>query len=42
MARELGVSPNTLKSHLRGLYRKLGVTSRDEAVTVAREVGLLR
>jgi LuxR family maltose regulon positive regulatory protein len=41
IARELGVSPNTLKTHLKGLYRKLGVMSRDEAVTVARELGIL-
>lgn len=42
IARELGVSPNTLKTHLRGLYRKLDVTSREEAVIVARELGILR
>lgn len=42
IARELGVSPNTLKTHLKGLYRKLGVTSRDDAVTVARDLGLVR
>ena len=41
IARELGISTNTLKTHLKGLYRKLGVTSRGEAVVVARELGVV-
>lgn len=32
MARVLGVSLNTLKTHLRSLYQKLGVHSRGEAI----------
>lgn len=41
IASELYVSVNTLKSHLRNIYRKLGVADRDEAVTKATEIGLL-
>ena len=43
--REVGdrlfVSHNTVKSHTRVLYRKLDVTSREEAVARAREHGLI-
>ncbi|MGV0786022.1 LuxR C-terminal-related transcriptional regulator [Mycolicibacterium sp. XJ2] len=43
--REIGqrlyVSLNTVKTHQRALYRKLGVESRNAAVTRARELGLL-
>jgi LuxR family maltose regulon positive regulatory protein len=40
VADQLFVSTNTLKTHLRRIYRKLGVTSRSEAVAVARRLGL--
>jgi LuxR family maltose regulon positive regulatory protein len=42
IARKLGVSPNTMKSHVRDIFRKLGAHSRGEAIERAREVGLLR
>lgn len=35
------LSVNTVKSHLRSLYRKLGVTSRRDAVATARRMSLL-
>lgn len=41
IAAELYVSVNTLKTHLKGLYRKLGATSRAEAVAAARLRGLV-
>lgn len=41
IASSLFVSTNTVKSQLRAVYRKLGATSRDEALTTARRVGLL-
>jgi LuxR family maltose regulon positive regulatory protein len=43
--REIGaalyVSINTVKSHTRSIYRKLGVETRDDAVARARGLGLL-
>jgi LuxR family maltose regulon positive regulatory protein len=38
---ELYVSINTVKSNVKSIYRKLGVSSRHEAVGVARELGLI-
>jgi LuxR family maltose regulon positive regulatory protein len=41
IAVELGVSVNTIKSHLRSIYAKLGATSRRAAVLAAHEQGAL-
>lgn len=41
IAATLYVSVNTLKSHLRSIYRKLDVTDRDGAVAGAGRIGLL-
>jgi LuxR family transcriptional regulator, maltose regulon positive regulatory protein len=41
IARELYVSRNTIKTHMRNLYAKLGTHRRAEAVTRARDLGLL-
>ncbi|MEU8567159.1 LuxR C-terminal-related transcriptional regulator, partial [Streptomyces pathocidini] len=41
IAADLFVSVNTLKTHLRGIYRKLEVGTRRDAVLAAREKGLL-
>lgn len=42
IAAALYVSPNTVKTHLRRLYRKLGVSTRADAVRVATALGLGR
>jgi LuxR family maltose regulon positive regulatory protein len=41
IADNLYVSVNTLKSHVKAIYRKLDVSSRNEAVERARQLGLL-
>jgi LuxR family maltose regulon positive regulatory protein len=41
IAERLYVSPNTVKTHARALYRKLDASSRAEAVVRADETGLL-
>jgi DNA-binding CsgD family transcriptional regulator len=41
IADELYLSVNTVKTHQRHLYRKLGARSRSEAVEQARALGLL-
>jgi LuxR family maltose regulon positive regulatory protein len=41
IGRELYLSHNTVHSHTRSIYRKLGVSSRKQALLLARELGLL-
>jgi LuxR family transcriptional regulator, maltose regulon positive regulatory protein len=41
LAADLFVTLNTLKTHLRAIYRKLGAESREEAVIRAGEGGLI-
>jgi LuxR family maltose regulon positive regulatory protein len=41
LAASLSVSPNTLKTHLRAVYRKLGAVDRADAVWRARAAGLV-
>ncbi len=41
IARTLGVSPNTVKTHVARLFEKLGSGRRTEAIAKARELGLL-
>jgi LuxR family maltose regulon positive regulatory protein len=41
IAGELFLSPHTIKSQMRSIYRKLGVSSRNQAITRASELGLL-
>jgi LuxR family maltose regulon positive regulatory protein len=42
IARSLVVSPNTVKTQVRSVYRKLGVSTRREAIRAAHEWGILR
>ena len=42
IAAQAHVSPNTVKTQAQAVYRKLGVSSRREAVERARAIGLLR
>ena len=41
IARELYVSPNTVKTHTQAIYRKLGVSDRQDAVAKATELSLI-
>jgi LuxR family maltose regulon positive regulatory protein len=41
IAASMFVSVNTVKTHLRGIYRKLGVNRRREALVRARQLALV-
>jgi LuxR family transcriptional regulator, maltose regulon positive regulatory protein len=41
IAEQLELSANTIKTHTRAIYRKLGVSTRSAAVTRGQELGLL-
>jgi LuxR family maltose regulon positive regulatory protein len=41
IGQELYVSPNTVKSHAQAIYRKLGVSTRHDAVERGHESGVL-
>ncbi len=41
IAQELVISTNTVKTHVKSIYRKLNISSRDEARQVARELNLV-
>ena len=41
LAAEMYLSVNTVKTHLRSIYRKLSATHRSEAVRRARQLGLI-
>ncbi|WP_298159870.1 response regulator transcription factor [Brevundimonas sp.] len=41
IARSMGLSPNTVKTHLANLFSKLEVATRTAAVTRARDLGLI-
>jgi LuxR family maltose regulon positive regulatory protein len=40
IAHELSISINTIKTHTAAIYRKLAVTSRDDAIARATDLGL--
>jgi LuxR family transcriptional regulator, maltose regulon positive regulatory protein len=41
IADKLYVSLNTVKTHVQAIYRKLGVSTRDDAVSRGRDIGIL-
>lgn len=41
IAADMGISINTVKTHLRGIYHKLGVRTRADAITRARALGAI-
>jgi LuxR family maltose regulon positive regulatory protein len=41
LASTLFIAPNTIKTHVRAIYRKLGADSRGDAVVRARRRGLI-
>lgn len=41
IARDLGVSPNTVKTHIASIYMKLEVSGRGKAVEAARALALI-
>jgi len=42
IARQLDVSPNTVKTHVTRLFEKLAVRRRTQAISRARELGMIR
>jgi LuxR family maltose regulon positive regulatory protein len=40
IGKELFISHETVKSHVKAIYHKLGVSSRKEAVALSRKLGL--
>jgi DNA-binding CsgD family transcriptional regulator len=42
IAAQLGVSPNTVKTHVSRLFEKLRAKGRTDAINKARELGILR
>jgi two-component system nitrate/nitrite response regulator NarL len=41
VARELGISPHTVKTHLERIFEKLGAGDRAQAVAIALRQGLV-
>jgi ATP/maltotriose-dependent transcriptional regulator MalT len=42
IAKQLDVSPNTVKTHIASLFEKLEAKRRTEAISRARELGILQ
>ncbi|MDQ6966584.1 MAG: response regulator transcription factor, partial [Mariprofundaceae bacterium] len=41
IAFELGISEGTVKQHIHSIYKKLGITSRTQALLKAQKIGLV-
>ncbi len=41
IAKQLFVTHHTIKAHISGIYKKLGITNRVEAAMIARDMGLV-
>lgn len=41
LAKDLGLAPPSVESHLRNIFKKLGANNRGEAVSSALKVGLI-
>jgi LuxR family maltose regulon positive regulatory protein len=41
IGQQLYVSPNTVKTHARAVYRKLGVSTREDAITRGHDIGVV-
>ena len=41
MAERLFVSPNTIKTHIKNIYRKIEINNRNEAIAYAEKFGLI-
>ena len=41
IGQELHLSPNTVKTHTQAAYRKLSVSTREDAIAKAHEIGVL-
>ena len=41
LAKDLGVAPPSIETHLRNIFKKLGATNRGEAVSSALKLGLI-